>query len=542
MNRKLSKAALVAFVFGCMGFLFSQIKAVPLLALAVPMGVMALLFGLLGVWIVRRGGGLVRGRGLALWGGTLGLVGTVLSIGTLSGLFAQQFDADRWRQEQADHLQQMTRRGRPSAREIATNFTSNLPIIVLRGNDYPRSKHQEVVMQGEFFAPGSDGRAAVFKEPAHRGLISINPRGHSSMNLPKKSFSMHTLDASTNQTKVALLGLPAEEDWILYAPFEDKTMIRDVLAYHLSNQMGQYAPRTRYVELFLSVGDGPLSMRDYQGVYVLVERIKRGKERVNIAKLDPEDNAEPEITGGYIVKRDHSDDGGKRFRTPRGGPYFYVYPKGDRITQPQRAWISQHLRDFEEALHGPDFDDPEDGYAAYLDVPAFIDMHWLIELSKNVDGFRYSAYLTKDRNGKIKVGPAWDWNRAFGNANYYGGHSTSGWYWRNLRPNEISWYGRLREDARFDERTKARWRELRQDILDPGKVAATIDQFAAQLEEAQQRNFKRWPILGQHVTCNHYVGDTFEDEVTWLKRWVERRIAWIDRQVGKPGPADESTE
>ena len=170
-----------------------------------------------------------------------------------------------------------------------------------------------------------------------------------------------------------------------------------------------------------------MSMRDYAGIYVLVEKIKRGKERVNIAKLGPADKAEPDITGGYIVKRDHSHNSERTFRTRQGGPYRYVYPKARDITNEQKRWLKQYLNAFESALHGEDFANPETGYAAYLDVDSFIDAHWLIELSKNVDGFRYSAFLTKDRGGKLKPEPPWDWNRSFGNANYYGGGTPRGW-------------------------------------------------------------------------------------------------------------------
>ena len=330
---------------------------------------------------------------------------------------------------------------------------------------------------------------------------------------------------------MALLGLPKEEDWVLYAPFEDKTMIRDVLAFQLANKMGRYAPRTRYVELFMSRSAQGVSIRDYAGVYVLMEKIKRGENRVNIAKLKPEDRTEPEITGGYIVKRDHDERNETRFRTEYGGPYFFVYPKGDQVTSQQKSYLRNYFNSFESALYGSDFKDPKTGYAAYLDVDSFIDAHWLVEMSKNVDGFRYSTFLTKDRGGKLKSGPPWDWNRSFGNANYYNGDKVNGWYWAKLRPHEISWYRRLREDPDFEERCVARWFELRRNVFDPKKINATIDQLAAQLEEAQQRNFKRWPILGQQVTCNSYVGDSYEDEIRWLKDWVTGRIAWIDKQM-----------
>jgi hypothetical protein len=234
----------------------------------------------------------------------------------------------------------------------AAEFTSNLPIVVLDTDGQRISKRDTTVVHARFFEP-QNGRASVSGRPGYDGLAGIHLRGYSTLHLPKSSYTLHTLDRQTNQTKVALLGLPAEEDWVLYAPFEDKTLMRDVLAYELANRMGHYAPRTRFVELFVRASEHALSMKDYVGVYVLMEKIKRGKDRVHIAKLGPDDRSEPEITGGYIVKRDHSEQGGAKFRTQHGGPYLYVYPKPAQITSEQKRWLRDYFNRFESALYGP---------------------------------------------------------------------------------------------------------------------------------------------------------------------------------------------
>ncbi|HTG43461.1 MAG TPA: CotH kinase family protein [Verrucomicrobiae bacterium] len=533
MKKKVSKLAVLSMILGGTGVFFALLRAVVLLVVAIPLGPAALLSGLLAIWVIRRRSATLRGTRLAIWGACLGIIGTLLSMVVLAGMFTGQFDPDQMRQQQEGRMQRTASRNAMPG-EALTNFTSNLPIIVLQTEKDGRSRRNGTIARAQFFdIKGDAHRASIKEKPDHEGLISFHPRGNTSLHLPKHSYTLHTLDAETNQTKIGLFGLPKEEDWVLYASFEDKTMIRDVLAFQLANKMGRYAPRTRYVELFQQDASEPLSMRHYSGVYVLMEKIKRGKERVNIAQLKAEDASEPEITGGYILKRDHGEDGGKRFRTERGGPYFFVYPKPEEITAEQRAWITRYFKSFEAALYGPDFADVKTGYAAFLEVDAFIDAHWLVELSKNVDGFRYSSFLTKDRGGKIRPGPAWDWNRSFGNANYYGGWQTQGWYSSNLRPNEICWYDRLSEDPAFLKRCNARWRALRKNIFDPAKINATIDQLARELEEAQQRNFQRWPILGEQITSNHYVGQTYRDEVQWLKKWVERRIAWIDNEMGE---------
>jgi spore coat protein CotH len=328
--------------------------------------------------------------------------------------------------------------------------------------------------------------------------------------------------------KASLLGLPKESDWVLYAPYADKTLMRDVLAYELSNAMGRYAPRTRFVEVFIDRSGGKLARRDYMGVYVLVEKIKRDKNRVNIAAAD--DSAARTTDPSFIIKRDHSDRYEPSFRTGRGNHFFYVYPDPEEMSREQMSGISRHMSRVEASIYGDEFRDPAKGYAAFLDVGAFIDQHLLIEMSKNIDGFRYSAFVHRDRGGKVVVGPAWDWNLSFGNADYYDASDPTGWYTDQLRESEICWYRRLSEDPEFMQRTIDRWGELRRSVFATGRVLGRVDEIAAQLNEAQERNFTRWPIMGRRVNPNEFVGDSYAEEVKWMKQWIQRRMEWMDRQ------------
>src|SRR5258708_19387411 len=160
--------------------------------------------------------------------------------------------------------------------------------------------------------------------------------------------------------------------------------MRAVLAKRLSNKMGHSAPPTRFEKVFGSRSGAELSQKSYAGVYVLAEKIKRGKDRVNIEKLGPEDNREPEITGGYIFKKDHSDKGDPWFRTSRGNHFFYVQPKADELTPAQKSWLTAYLNRFESVLYGPNFRDPVLGYAPYLAPPSSLHHHSTPPLPKNV--------------------------------------------------------------------------------------------------------------------------------------------------------------
>ena len=471
-------------------------------------------------------------------------------------------------------------------------FSSNLPLVILNtfGEEIAHETKAQVSMR---FIDVGKGRSSLTGPADFDGRGRINVRGYTSLRYPKRSFQLKTRDGSDKPLKASLLGFLNESDWILYAPYPDKTLMRDVLAYELSNQMGRYAPRTRFVEVFVNSSGGKLTMRHYAGVYVFEEKIKRDEHRVDIDKLTPEDKTEPNITGGYIFKKDHTEPvnlgspnnngggfqmfrgGGSShsgyqsgpggfpassegflpsrlnepgfraffqsarerssstpdgFTTTQGNEFTHVDPEVDEITPAQKLWLRRHLNQFEKALYGPNFKDPKQGYAAYIDPDSFIDHHLLVEVTKNIDGFRFSTFFHKDRGGKIKMGPIWDWNLSFGNANGKQGYKPQYWYWPQLDDQQYSWFRRLFDDPDFGQRYVDRWGQLRTNMFATSSLLGRIDQWAAHLNEAQSRNFRRWPVLGQSVWPNYYVGNSYEDEVKWMKQWIRTRIAWINKQ------------
>ncbi len=429
-------------------------------------------------------------------------------------------------------------------------FTSNLPLVLLDtfGERVPYGQKIPVAAR---FVDANTGRSSLLGSPHFEGLGEINVRGHTSLRYPKHSFHFQTKQAGYGSRKVGLLGLPKESDWVLYAPYTDKSLMRDVLGYELSNQIGRYAARTRLVEVFLNDSPGKLTQRNYIGVYVFEEKIKRGKHRVAIEKLTPEDSTEPNISGGYIIKKDHSDRvdnpddsipmlGGSglrkesSFRSSHGSQFYYVEPKGDAITVEQKAWLRRYINKLEQVLYSDDFKDPKTGYAAYLDPDSFIDHHLLVELSKNIDGFRFSTFYYKDRGGRLNMGPIWDWNLSFGNANAREGFNPEGWYWSQLDDRQYSWFRRLFEDPDFAQRYVDRWGELRGNQFAIARILARIDELAALLNDAQARNFRRWRVLGRNIWPNAFVGQSFSDEVIFLKQWIRQRIEWMDQEFMLP--------
>ncbi len=307
--------------------------------------------------------------------------------------------------------------------------------------------------------------------------------------------------------------------------------MRNFLSYKWANDLGQYAVRTRFIEVFLNTDGRGISMSDYVGVYVFMEKIKRGTDRVDVAALEPSDNTEPQISGGYIFKKDKSSPGETVFRTSRGLEVRVVEPKMVDITPEQVDWLQHYLNEFESVLYGSNFMDPVNGYAKYIDVGSFIDVHILVELTKNIDGFRLSTYMSKDRSGKINMGPVWDYNLSLGNADYLQGWIPTGWYYPQLGDGDYPWWRRLFEDPVFRLRYADRWFELRENLLATGRLLQDIDSTAALLSEAQVRNFDRWHILGSYVWPNWFIAETYDEEINWMSGWLKQRLDWMDSQI-----------
>jgi hypothetical protein len=409
------------------------------------------------------------------------------------------------------------------------DFTSPLPIVIVdtMGKAVTRT---QTPAYGYFFDTDEQGRAAVTGPIDFAGYAGINIRGKSSEGFPKHQYHFETWDESNKDKDASILGLPAESDWVLQGPYSDKSLMRNVLAYQWSNDIGRYAPRTRFIELFLNTDDSSISMSDYVGVYVFMEKIKIGPNRVDVAGSGPADAGSP-ITGGYIIKKDKLDGDDVTFNTSRGQNLIYADPNGHDLTQQERNWIVNFFNSFEAALYGSRFTDPALGYAKFIDVDSFIDHHIVVELTKNIDGFRLSTYMYIDTAGKLHMGPVWDYNLSLGNADYLEGWLATGWYYRQLSDFDYPYWRRLFQDDNFKRRYAERWFELRGGLFTTGRLLTMIEDYATLIEEPQARNFARWPVLGLYIWPNWFVAPTWRQEIDWMEAWLTDRLQWMDAQI-----------
>ncbi|MFN8265887.1 MAG: CotH kinase family protein [Chitinophagaceae bacterium] len=420
--------------------------------------------------------------------------------------------------------------------------SSNLPIISINTNGQTIVDEPKIMADMGIIYNGVNVRnntTDIFNH--YNGKIGIEIRGESSQQFPMKSYSIELWDAAGKSVDKSLFGLPKESDWVLYAPYSDKTLMRNFLAYTMSREMGRWAANCRYVELILN--------GEYKGIYVFMEKIKRGSGRVNISKIATTDNDGDAVTGGYIFAIDKDADAWFSSYQPLNGSqnqriqFSYTYPKITAITEQQSAYLRRYTDSFETALYNSN--STTNNWRQFADEASFIDYMIINEISRNVDGYRLSAYFYKDRlskGGKIFAGPVWDYDLAFRNANYCNAVDTSGWafefnktcptdYW--LIP---FWWDRLSNDPGFRAKLRCRWKELRQTSLSNDRINQLIDSVYTLTSEARQRHFTKWTTLGTYVWPNpNPIASTYDGEIYYLKEWIEKRITWIDRHIPNEG-------
>ena len=422
------------------------------------------------------------------------------------------------------------------------NFTSsNLPIVIINTNgqgilDEPKiTADLGIIYNG----PGQTNKVSDQKNN-YNGKVGIELRGSTSQSFPKKPYGFETRDNTGEDLDVSLLGMPKESDWTLNATYNDKSLMRDGLAYILAGSIMEYAPRVRYCELMLN--------NNYMGVYLLIEKIKRDKNRVDVAKMEVTDNSGDALTGGYIIKLDKTTGSNSRlgwfsrhkpFPGAVSNTYFqYEYPNVDNITESQRTYIQNHMDNVETVIAGNDYKNANSGYKKYIDTSSLMDYIIVNELAKNPDAYRLSTFLYKERDsdgGKIKLGPVWDFNLGFGNVDYCTQGNPEGLVilnFNNVCPTDgwviHFWWKKFLEDPEFYNALKKRWQDLRKNQFSSENINQKIDSIATMLAEPQVRNFSRWPILGQYIWPNYYVGKTYGDEVKWLKSWINNRVNYLD--------------
>ncbi len=437
----------------------------------------------------------------------------------------------------------------------ARTFSSAMPIVVISSFGGTPPDDADLASYMWVWEPAApDNRARFTNPPIIATRSVIDKRGSSTLGNPKFSLNVETRKPfDEDEQDFPLLGMPSHSDWVFHAPYNfDRSLLHNPLMYALSNAAGRYAVRNRMAEVFVDVNSAGLSFAgstsgDYFGVYNVMEKIRRGSERVDITRLDTYDNDAVRSSGGYIFKIDRLDSGDSGF-SAGGQNWAYYYPKERNLKSPQRdpqeKALTAYLNTLNTRLNAANWNDPVLGYAASLDVPAAIDHHLLNVWSFNVDALRLSGYWTKDRSGKVFPGPIWDFDRTLSSTD---GRDANPLTWRSTVPDlgtdffNYPWWIRLFRDPDFYQKYIDRWQELRTGPFGRPALEALIDSLNAEItSEAITRDLARWNQPKRAWTRpfaapeNNTIAASQAAEVQRLKDYLRQRAGFMDSQWVDP--------
>ncbi len=356
----------------------------------------------------------------------------------------------------------------------------------------------------------------ITDQPTNLGKIKIKIRGQISKSFPKQSYSITTYSKKNKKQNISLLGMPKEHDWVLYGPFVDYSLIRNVLVYKLYEEMGYYSPKTKFCELVIN--------NDYRGIYILTENIKKSKNRINISKPQLENN---DTIKSFIIKLDKGENivwkspYNAQIDTGTGKWFSYVYPSPKKMSEIQKKSIEQFVTNFETSLLN------NTNWKEYIDINSFVDFLIINELTKNIDAYRLSTYLYKDENSKLKIGPVWDFNFSLGLTNHNDGYKTDGLIFEN---NIVPfWWKKFIKDDEFKHILKNRWKQLRNSIFSETNLNKQIDFNQNILNEAIDRDFTKWDYIANKNEFRYFAATDHNSEILYIKNWLKNRTLYLDK-------------
>ncbi|MBQ8099613.1 MAG: CotH kinase family protein [Bacteroidaceae bacterium] len=408
---------------------------------------------------------------------------------------------------------------------------TNLPVVVIHTQDAKQVTSRSTYVDGWISVISEDGRG-FFTD-----TLQIRGRGNGSWevsnNLAYGGTIWHKRPYRLKLAhKARMLDMPAKDkNWVLINNLGDKTLIRNLVAFEASRRFDmKYTPAGRLVDVILN--------GEYQGNYQLCDKIEVGTNRVEITKMTNTDNRSPEVTGGYLIEIDaYANSEPVHFTSTYGNPINVKYPKHDDITTSQLNYLRNAFNNMETKLYASYYTNPTTGYASVLDVDAFLKNFLIGEFSGNTDTY-WSTYMSKDRgtNEKFTCCAVWDFDLAFendgrtypinGNSNYMSLSNKS-----SAAGNMKSFVGRVVNSQ--TERIKELYNYARNYRgFTPEVMEAYVDSLAKVINQSQELNFMRWPILNIRVQQNFQALGSYQAEVDFMKKYIRERFAWLDNKIG----------
>jgi hypothetical protein len=380
-----------------------------------------------------------------------------------------------------------------------------IPTVNIEINNFEEISSKEDYLKGTFEFNSWDYDFEDFVQP-----IKIRGRGNSTWNMPKKSYQFKL------EEKHNLFNFPKDKKWLMLANYSDKTMLRNALAFELGYLSKlDWTPNYHFAEVIIN--------GKAKGLYQFTEKVETGDD--NRVKIGDE---------GFLLEVDQLsriDYDDIAFWTEKK-LLFVVKDPDLESGSSELEKIKSYVIQTENVLYSEEFDDPFNGYSKYIDVDSFVDWYLINEISKNNDAIFFSSvYMNYVSGGKLKMGPIWDFDIAFGNINYNNNEKIDGFYVRNA-----PWIERLFQDKFFVEKVKSRYNYF---YNNKNTIIDKSNYYSQQLALARLNNENIWKTLGKYVWPNNvtfnssWSSSPFKEEQNYLNSWISDRMDWLNVEINK---------
>lgn len=380
---------------------------------------------------------------------------------------------------------------------VETTVFNGIPIFFINTNGAEPIDSKENYREGDFSFYGSN----LFENTESE--MKIRGRGNSTWFVhPKKPYQMKLPEKSE------IMGMPEDKKWLFLAEYSDKTFLRNKTAFELGHlSVLEWTPSSYFADVVIN--------NEYNGTYLISQKVEEGKNRVDLNN------------NGYILEIDQLE------RLDADDVYFYSSKFLINIKEPELSYaspeyeyITNYISEFETALFDTDFANPQTGYQKYVDIDSFVDWFLINEIAKNVDAKDWSSiFMNLVVGEKLKMGPIWDFDLAFGNVNYAESEFPEGFWVKDHK-----WIERMFEDPIFVSKVKTRFAYFRSN---ESEIYESIDNNANMLRLSMEANNERWDVLGNWVWPNSQVFSTYQEEVDYLKFWINKRMIWMNSALSQ---------
>lgn len=412
-------------------------------------------------------------------------------------------------------------------KEIKTDnveeFNTHLPIVTIDTNGLKipgESRDGSVITTNvKIFETKEQKNNYLTDEPVLETYAITRIRGASSRKFDKKNYLLKFINEDESDNVQGVMGMGKHKEWVLHGPFLDKTLIRNYMWYNIGAEIMGYAPNVRFCELFIN--------NEYKGLYVMMDSITLGEERIDI-----EESKKDDLSTSYIIRLDRGSSNENRnidnftkytLNIGEKQAMDIIYPKVDENSLQLRKYIEEDISKFEKALYSFDYKT----YEKYIDVDSFVDYFILNEFTQNYDAMNLSTYIYKDIRGKLKL-CIWDFNSACDNYR----NSTIENYDFDFQNN--LWYKMLLKDEKFVDKIIDRYRKLRKSYLSEEYLLKYIDDTVTYIGDAKDRNFEVWGYTFDEE--NDLLKDgrkisSYEQSINQTKEFIKIRGKWLDEHI-----------